>query len=58
MYLVTGHTEILLQKKKNALRIDLTDSERQTLYDITYMWNIQKSIEMNLFVEQNQTHRL
>ena len=33
------------------------DNERQTSYYITYMWNIKK-IQMNLFAEQTQTHRL
>ena len=33
-------------------------SERQTSYDVTYMWNLKKRIQMNLFVEQKQTHRL
>ena len=32
-------------------------SERQTSYDITYTWNLKK-IQMNLFAEQIQTHRL
>ena len=34
------------------------DSERQTSYDITYMWNLKKKkrIKMNLFAEQKQTH--
>ena len=26
-------------------------SERQTLYDINYMWNLKKRISMNLFAE-------
>ena len=26
-------------------------SERQTSYDVTYMWNLKKRIQMNLFVE-------
>ena len=31
-------------------------SERQTLYDITYMWN-QKIIQMNVYAKQKQTHK-
>ena len=27
-------------------------------YDITYMWNLKKLIQMNLFTKQKQTHRL
>ena len=26
-------------------------------YDITYMWNLKKMIQMNLFTKQKQTHR-
>ena len=33
------------------------DRERQILYDITYMWNLKKMIQMNLFTKQKQTHR-
>ena len=32
-------------------------SERQTSYDITYMWNIKKDTN-ELIAEQKQTHRL
>ena len=31
-------------------------SQRQILYEITYMWNL-KIIQMNLFTKQKQTHR-
>ena len=33
------------------------DRERQILYDTTYMWNLKKMIQMNLFTKQKQTHR-
>ena len=33
-------------------------SKRQTSYDTTHMWNLKKRIQMNLFVEENPTHRL
>ena len=33
------------------------DRERQISYDITYMWNLKKMIQMNLFSKQKQTHR-
>ena len=26
--------------------------ERQIIYDITYMWNLKKIIQMNLFIKQ------
>ena len=32
-------------------------SQRQISYDITYMWNLKKMIQMNLFTKQKQTHR-
>ena len=35
-----------------------SDRERQISYDITYMRNVKKMIEMYLFTEQKQTHRL
>ena len=31
--------------------------ERKIAYDITYMWNLKKMIQMNLFTKQKQTHR-
>ena len=34
-----------------------SDGERQIPYDITYMWNLIKMIQMNLFTKQKQTHR-
>ena len=34
------------------------DRERQISYDVPYMWNLKKTIQMNLFVEQGQTHKL
>ena len=30
--------------------------QRQTSYDISYMWNLKKMIQMNLFPKQKQTH--
>ena len=62
--------EYVLVIKKNemmlfaATRMDLEIiilrevSERQTSYDITYMWDLKKRIYMNLFAEQKQIHRL
>ena len=35
-----------------------SDRERQISYDIAYMWNLKKMIQMNLFTKQKQTHRL
>ena len=34
------------------------DRERQISYDITYMWDLKKMIQMNLFTKQKQTLRL
>ena len=31
--------------------------QRQISYNITYMWNLIKMIQMNLFIKQKQTHR-
>ena len=31
-------------------------SQRQISHDITYMWNLKKMIQMNLFTKQKQTH--
>ena len=30
---------------------------REMSYDIIYMWNLKKMIQMNLFTKQKQTHR-
>ena len=27
------------------------------MYDITYVWNLKKKIQMNLFTKQKQAHR-
>ena len=32
-------------------------SQRQISYDITYMWNLKKYIQMNIFTKQKQTYR-
>ena len=34
-----------------------SDRERQVSYDITYMWNLIKMIQMSLFTKQKQTNR-
>ena len=34
------------------------DREREILYDIAYMQNLKKMIQVNLFAKQKQTHRL
>ena len=33
------------------------EREWQTLYNITYIWNLKKMIQMNLYTEQKYTHR-
>ena len=37
---------------------EISQTERQTSYDTTCMWNLKKRIQMNLFVELKQTHGL
>ena len=32
-------------------------SQRQILYDITYMWSLKRKIQMNLLTKQKETHR-
>ena len=34
-----------------------SDEERLISYDITYIWNLKKKIQMNLFTKQKQAHR-
>ena len=36
---------------------EVRQRERHVPYDITYMWNLKKIIEMNSFPKQKQTHR-
>ena len=35
-----------------------SDKERQISYDITYIWNLIKMIQINLFTKQKQTQIL
>ena len=37
---------------KNACKSSKSDRERQVAYDITYLWNLKKMIQMNLFTKQ------
>ena len=41
----------------NHTKWSKSDRERQ-IYDIAYIWNLKKFIQMNLFIKQKQTHRL
>ena len=34
-----------------------SDRERQISYDITYMWNLKKMVQVNLFTKQKLSHR-
>ena len=34
-----------------------SDREIEILYDISYMWNLKKMMQVNLFTKQKQTHR-
>ena len=38
-------------------KLSKSDRKRQVSYAITYMWNIKKKRQMNLFTKQKQTHR-
>ena len=40
---------------ENIILSEVCHTERQTLYDITYIWNL-KIIQMNLYTKQKQTH--
>ena len=44
-------------KQKNSIEKSCL-REREILYDIAYMWNLKKMIQMNLFTKQKQIHRL
>ena len=35
-----------------------SDRERQTSYNIAYMWNLKKMIQTKLFTKQKQSHKL
>ena len=39
-------------------KLSKSDRERHVSYNITYMLNLKKKIQMNLLTEQKQTHRL
>ena len=39
------------------LEIIILSEVRQMSYDITYVWNLIKMIQKNLFKKQKQTHR-
>ena len=39
------------------MTLSKSDRERQISHDITYMWNLKKMIQMNLFTKQKQIHR-
>ena len=36
---------------------EVSQAKRQILHDITFMWNLKKTIQINLFTKQKQTHR-
>ena len=38
-------------------KLSKSDRERQISYDVTYMWNLKKMIQMNLLTKQKQTHK-
>ena len=37
--------------------IILSEVSQRQIHDITYMWNLIKMIQMNLYTKQKQTHR-
>ena len=41
---------------ENIILSEMSDSKRQILYDIIYMWNL-KIIQMNSFIRQKESHR-
>ena len=41
----------------NHTKWSKSDRERQISYDMAYMCNLKKMIQMNLFTKQKQTHR-
>ena len=34
-----------------------SDTERQLSYNISYMWNLKKKVQMNLFTKQKLNHK-
>ena len=36
---------------------EISQTEKEISYDITYIWNLKKMIQMNLFTKQELTHR-
>ena len=56
------YNEILLSHKKNKIMPPATpwisQTERQISYDITYMWNLKKMIQMSLFTKQKPMYRI
>ena len=34
-----------------------SDRERQISYDITFVWNLKKIVQLNLFTQQKQSNR-
>ena len=32
-------------------------SQMKTLYDVTYMWNLKKMMQMNLYIKEKHIHR-
>ena len=43
---------------ENIMLSEMSDRERQILYDITYMWNLKNNANnANVYIKQKQTHR-
>ena len=58
------HNGVLLSHKKDEIMpfaATWMDLEilivRQISYDVTYMWNLKKKVQINLLKKQKQTHR-
>ena len=63
------YNEVLLSHKKNkmmpfaAIWMDqrlsdwVSKSEKNVSYDIAYMWNLNKRVQMNIFTKQKLSHR-
>ena len=44
--------------RDNHTKSEVSHTEKDKYRDITYMWNLKKMIQMNLFTKQKQIYRL
>ena len=57
-YSAMEKAEILSFAAMWAQRLSKPDREKQISFDIAYMQNLKKVIEMNLYIKQKKTHKL